>query len=178
MPICTKCGQENPDGFRFCGSCGTALDASPLVRQERKVISVLFCDLVGYTATAQAADPEDVSRMLAAYHGLVRVEIERFGGAVEKFIGDAAVGVWGVPVAHEDDAERAVRAALAILDAVEADVRVAVNTGEALVRLDECSRTRCRTVSSERRAEGERPKRHGQVIWRPLDGLTTHLRDG
>jgi class 3 adenylate cyclase len=137
VPVCTRCGQESPDGFRFCGSCGAELGGgSAPSREERKVVSVLFCDLVGYTAAAQAADPEDVSRILGAYHAAVRTEIERFGGVVEKFIGDAAVGVWGAPVAHEDDAERAVRAAFGILGAVDADVRVAVNTGEVLVRLD------------------------------------------
>ena len=75
------------------------------------MVSVLFCDVVGFTASAASADPEDVSRQLGEYHAVMRGEIERFGGTVEKFIGDAAVGVWGAPVAHEDDAERAVRAA-------------------------------------------------------------------
>lgn len=138
MAVCGTCGQTNPSGFRFCGGCGASLEEPPpTVASERKVVSVLFCDLVGYTATTQAADPEDVSRMLGVYHAAVREQIERFGGVVEKFIGDAAVGVWGAPVAHEDDAERAVRAALAILDAVGVEVRLAVNTGEALVRLDQ-----------------------------------------
>jgi DNA-binding SARP family transcriptional activator len=103
------------------------------VRQsERRVVSVLFCDLVDYTATAYSHDPEDVSRMLTAYHDEVRAEVERHGGVVEKFIGDAAVGLWGAPRAHEDDAERAVRAALALIQTVNFDVRVAVNTGEVL----------------------------------------------
>ena len=102
-------------------------------RSERKVVSVLFCDLVGYTATAYSQDPEDVSRMLTAYHDEVRAEVERHGGVVEKFIGDAAVGLWGAPRAYEDDAERAVRAALALVETVSFDVRVAVNTGEVLV---------------------------------------------
>jgi len=106
------------------------------VREERKVVSVLFCDLVGSTAAAHSADPEDVRRVLGEYHSTVRGEIERYGGVVEKFIGDAAVGVWGVPQAYEDDAERAVRAALAILDAISLDVRIAINTGEVLATLD------------------------------------------
>ena len=128
---------DNPEGFRFCGRCGVALggDADPVVRQERKVVSVLFCDLVEFTASAESADPEDVSLALGTYHALVREQIERFGGTLEKLVGDAAVGVWGAPVSHEDDAERAVRAALSIVDVVGVDVRVAVNTGEALVRL-------------------------------------------
>jgi class 3 adenylate cyclase/tetratricopeptide (TPR) repeat protein len=108
-------------------------------REERKVVSVLFCDLVGSTAVAHAADPEDVSRGLSVYHAAVRREIERFGGVVEKFIGDAVVGVWGAPQVHEDDAERSVRAALAIAESVNAEMRVAVNTGEALVRVSPAS---------------------------------------
>jgi class 3 adenylate cyclase/tetratricopeptide (TPR) repeat protein len=108
-------------------------------REERKVVSVLFCDLVGFTASAHAADPEDVSRSLTAYHVAVRAEIERFGGVVEKFIGDAVVGVWGAPQVHEDDAERAVRAGLAIVESVDVEVRVGVNTGEALVRVSPAS---------------------------------------
>ena len=102
-------------------------------------MTVVFADLVGSTALAERSDPEDVRALLGAHHSRVRLELERFGGTVEKFIGDAVVAVFGAPVAHEDDPERAVRAALAIRDsALEADVelRVAVNTGEALVTLD------------------------------------------
>jgi class 3 adenylate cyclase len=85
------------------------------VREERKVVSVLFCDLVGWTSTVHSADPEDVSDGLRKYHAAAAREIERHGGLVEKFIGDAVVGVWGVPAVREDDAERAVRAGLAIV---------------------------------------------------------------
>src|SRR4249919_1301671 len=135
--MCAKCGRENPEGARFCNGCGAAFgDEAPQPREERKVVSVLFCDVVGFTASAASADPEDVSRQLGEYHAIVRGEIERFGGTVEKFIGDAAVGVWGAPVAHEDDAERAVRAAFSMIEGVGVGVRVAVNTGEVLVRLD------------------------------------------
>jgi class 3 adenylate cyclase/tetratricopeptide (TPR) repeat protein len=109
-------------------------------RRERKVISVVFADLVGFTARSDALDPEDVEAFLGPYHERLRAELERFGGTVEKFIGDAVVAVFGAPIAHEDDAERAVRAALAIRDAIresgELEVRIAVNTGEAIVRLD------------------------------------------
>jgi class 3 adenylate cyclase/tetratricopeptide (TPR) repeat protein len=137
---CPSCGQENPDGFRFCGACGRSLTADTAVaRDERKVVTALFCDLVGSTAQAERMDPEDVSALLSHYHARVRAELERFGGTVEKFIGDAVVALFGAPVAHEDDPERAVRAALAIRDwtAGEPDlhVRLAVNTGEALVAL-------------------------------------------
>ncbi len=109
-------------------------------RRERKVISVVFADLVGFTARSDALDPEDVEAFLRPYHERLRSELERFGGTVEKFIGDAVVAVFGAPIAHEDDPERAVRAALAIRDAIresdELEVRIAVNTGEAIVRLD------------------------------------------
>src|SRR5437867_9637846 len=109
------------------------------VRKERKVVTVLFADLVGFTARAEALDPEDVEAILRPYHERLRAELERFGGTVEKFIGDAVMALFGAPVAHEDDPERAVRAALAIRDwAREEDnvqVRIAVNTGEALINL-------------------------------------------
>jgi class 3 adenylate cyclase len=108
------------------------------VREERKVVSIVFVDLVGSTARAERLDPEDVRAMLASYHGRVRTELERHGGTVEKFIGDAVVAVFGAPVVHEDDAERAVRAAIAIRDTVagpDVGLRIAVNTGEALVTL-------------------------------------------
>jgi len=135
--VCSQCGHENRHGARFCDSCGARLTGDPdSLVEERKVVTVLFCDLVGFTAGSHDADPEDVSRRLAVYHAAARRAIERFGGVLEKFIGDAVVGVWGAPVVHEDDAERALRAALAIIEAVEPDVRIAVNTGEALVRLD------------------------------------------
>ena len=138
VAICTQCGRGNPDEARYCMACAAPLGVHPAARrEERKVVSVLFCDLVGFTAITQASDPEDVSRMLGAYHAAVRGEIERFGGVVQKFIGDAVVAVWGAPTANEDDAERAVRAALAIVDAVDVEVRVGVNTGEVLVAVDE-----------------------------------------
>ncbi|HXW80687.1 MAG TPA: AAA family ATPase [Acidimicrobiales bacterium] len=106
--------------------------------EERKVISVLFVDLVGSTAAADGADPEDVRRVLAPYHARVKNEIERFGGTVEKFVGDAVMAVFGAPAAHEDDAERAVRAALRaveVCDDLGVQARSAVSTGEALVAL-------------------------------------------
>ena len=106
------------------------------MRRERKVVSVLFCDLVGFTAASETADPEDVDVALADYHRTVRGEIERFGGPVQKFIGDAVVAVFGAAVAHEDDAERAVCSGLGFLSACDLELRIAVHTGEVLVRLD------------------------------------------
>jgi class 3 adenylate cyclase/tetratricopeptide (TPR) repeat protein len=108
-------------------------------RRERKVVTVLFCDLVGFTSQAETMDPEDVEAILRPYHVRVRSELERYGGTVEKFIGDAVMALFGAPVAHEDDPERAARAALAIRDfAVEEglELRVGITTGEALVSLD------------------------------------------
>ena len=109
-------------------------------RRERKVVTVVFCDLVGFTQRAEQLDPEDVEALLGPYHERLRSELERHGGTVEKFIGDAVMALFGAPITHEDDAERAVRACLAIREwAVEDDdiqVRIAVTTGEALIRLD------------------------------------------
>ena len=108
-------------------------------RRERKVVTVVFCDLVGFTAQAESMDPEDVEALLRPYHQRVRTELERHGGTVEKFIGDAVMALFGAPTAHEDDPERAVRAALAIREfAVEEglELRVGITTGEALVSLD------------------------------------------
>jgi class 3 adenylate cyclase len=144
MAVCASCGQENPDVARFCLACGLPLErAETPPREERRLVSVVFVDMVGFTSLAERMDPEDVQARLRPYHDAVRTEIESFGGVVEKFIGDAVVGMFGAPVAHGDDAERAVRAALTVRDTIaamdEADrrlelkVRIAVNTGEALV---------------------------------------------
>ncbi len=146
MAVCPACGKELPGEFPFCPFCGAPLsEVEPRRRgaEERKVVTALFCDLVGFTASSESADPEDVDRVLTAYSAMARAQIEGHGGVVEKFIGDAVVGVFGVPTAHEDDPERAVRAALRIVEAAEELVavggaplrlRVAINTGEALVR--------------------------------------------
>src|SRR5215207_10711429 len=119
MPRCAVCGQDNPGGFRFCGACG-ALLAGPAraPAEERRLVTVLFCDLVGFTARSDEADPEDVGAMLRPYHLRLREEIERFAGTVDKFIGDAVMAVFGTPAAHEDDPERAVRCSLRMLEAI------------------------------------------------------------
>ena len=141
MQTCPQCGYENANHARFCSACGAQLADQPTTtREERKVVTCLFCDLVGFTARAELLDPEDVRRVLQPYHQRVRTELERFGGTVEKFIGDAVMAVFGAPVAHEDDPERAVRAALSIRDLLaedgELEVRIGIATGEALVALD------------------------------------------
>ena len=119
MTSCSRCGQDNPQGFRFCGACGSPLAAAPRqADEERKIVTVLFCDLVGFTARSDQADPEDVGAMLRPYHVRLRREIERFGGTLDKFIGDAIMAVFGAPAAHEDDPERAVRCAARLLEAI------------------------------------------------------------
>jgi class 3 adenylate cyclase len=127
-------------GAKFCSECGAVLvAAAPVVREERKFVSVLFADLVGFTSRAEQLDPEDVRALLSPYYARLRLELERFGGTVEKFIGDAVMALFGAPVAHEDDPERAVRAALAIRDWAReegrVEVRVGVASGEALIAL-------------------------------------------
>ena len=143
MGVCPSCGHGNPDGAKYCMQCATPLEGSR-VAEERKVVTALFCDLVGFTAMSESADPEDVDRVLGDYSAMARSAIESYGGVVEKFVGDAVLGVFGVPAAHEDDPERAVRAALRIVDKARdltnheggpLLVRVGVNTGNALVRL-------------------------------------------
>jgi class 3 adenylate cyclase len=144
MVICTRCGHENAAGARFCNACGTQFAAAETT-EERKIVTVLFVDLAGFTARADHLDPEDVRAILTPYYARLRLEIEAFGGTVEKFIGDAVVGVFGAPVAHGDDPERAVRAAFSVRVAIaelnagdgqlDLQVRIAVNTGEAIVSL-------------------------------------------
>jgi class 3 adenylate cyclase/tetratricopeptide (TPR) repeat protein len=143
MLTCPRCGQENPEGARFCLSCGNELSAAPAPSRERKVVSILFVDLVGFTSRSDRADPEDVQQTLQRYHARVKDQLERHGGTVEKFIGDAVMAVFGAPVAHGDDPERAVRAGLRALEAIQElnredpdldlSARAAVTTGEAVV---------------------------------------------
>jgi class 3 adenylate cyclase len=139
VPTCTHCGQENPDIARFCNACGAPLVEPGQPGEERRIISVMFVDLAGFTGRAEQLDPEDVRAILTPYYERVREELQRHGGTVEKFIGDAVMGVFGAPTAYGDDPERAVRAAFAVRDWAEQDgleVRIAVNTGEAIVELE------------------------------------------
>jgi class 3 adenylate cyclase len=141
MLVCRVCGQENTEAARFCLACGAPLTEEIRAGEERRIVTVIFVDLVGFTARAERLDPEEVRAVLVPYHERVRREIESFGGVVEKFIGDAVMGLFGAPVAHGDDAERAVRAALVVRDCVDElaggdlQIRIAVNTGEAVVSL-------------------------------------------
>jgi class 3 adenylate cyclase len=143
--VCEACGHPNAPGDRFCGECGAGVGASqhgttevmpgtPVAgispaagtsstagpEAELRLVTVLFADLVGFTAASEERDPEDVREFLSRYFTTSREIIERYGGTVEKFIGDAVMAVWGTPVANEDDAERAVRAAMDLVEAVPA----------------------------------------------------------
>jgi class 3 adenylate cyclase len=191
---CPTCGEENADRARFCSNCGASLEAAPLsAAEERKTVSVLFVDLVGFTARSDDADPEDVRATLRVYHDRLREEIERFGGTVEKFIGDAAMAIFGAPVAREDDAERAVRAALRITEAIEElnaerpgldlAVRGAVNTGEAVVALGARPERGEGLRHGRRRERGLSPpgscadrRRGGRSAHPPRDGGSDRVR--
>jgi class 3 adenylate cyclase/tetratricopeptide (TPR) repeat protein len=144
MDRCWSCRTELPADARFCPSCGAQTRAAAGAGEERKVVSVLFADLVGWTSRSERLDPEDVRAALVPFHERVRSEIERHEGRVEKFIGDAVMALFGAPVAHGDDPTRSVLAALAIRDAVaelnetrgfDLHVRIGVATGEAIVDL-------------------------------------------
>ena len=143
MRTCPSCGTENPDGFSFCGRCGSSLtEAAP---ERRKTVTVLFCDVTGSTALGERLETEAVREVMLRYFDEMRLAIEGHSGTVEKFIGDAVVAVFGVPVSHEDDALRAVRAAAEMLGRLEVlndefenrfssriGLRIGINTGEVL----------------------------------------------
>ncbi len=151
---CASCGNPLEPEARFCGECGTPVATLPAGGRvasvpapsagspvaERRLVSIVFADLVGFTTLAEGRDAEDTRELLSRYFDISRDVISRYGGVVEKFIGDAVMAVWGAPTAHEDDAERAVRAALELVDAVKAlgpgiEARAGVLTGEAAVTL-------------------------------------------
>src|SRR3954453_8674661 len=148
---CSGCDLSVPAGAKFCAECGTPVGAAaPRTAQaqpdrvaERRVCSVLFCDLVGFTPLSESRDAEEVRELLSRYFDTARTVIGRYGGVVEKFIGDAVMAVWGTPVAQEGDTERAVRAGLELVGAVAAlgaeinasalAARAGVVTGEVAV---------------------------------------------
>jgi class 3 adenylate cyclase/tetratricopeptide (TPR) repeat protein len=148
--ICASCGAENREGARFCDSCGAVLAETAPPREVRKVVTVLFCDVTGSTALGERIDPESLRRVMSRYFETAKAIVERHGGTVEKFIGDAVMAVFGVPMVHEDDALRAVRAADELRgglgelnDELEADygtrleLRMGVNTGEVVTGTEE-----------------------------------------
>ncbi len=173
MPICANCGQDNPEGFRFCGACGAELMPAPAAREVRKTVTVVFCDVTGSTAMGERLDPESTRRVMSRYYDAMREAIERHGGTVEKFIGDAVMAVFGVPVVHEDDALRAVRAAADMRGAlgelndelerdwgVRIESRIGVNTGEVVAgegqtRSQSATRSTSPPGSSKAAAPGE-----------------------
>jgi len=135
VTACPACGKENPDGFQFCGYCTAPLASEVPARELRKTVTVLFCDVAGSTALGEQTDPEALRALLARYFDGMKGIIESHGGTVEKFIGDAVMAVFGIPAAHEDDALRACRTALAMRDALPAlgiRARIGVSTGEVV----------------------------------------------
>ena len=187
MRTCPSCGSESPKGFAFCGRCGAPL-GSLAPTEERKVVTVLFCDLAGFTARSDGADPEDVRARLRPYHVRLRRETERFGGMVDKFIGDGVMAVFGIP-SHEDDPERAVRCALAMAEAVQElnreqpdldlAVRIGLTTGEAVVTLGGSRETEGvvgDVVNTAARLEGVAPI-GGVLVGEPTWAATSKLFD-
>src|SRR5215218_5019201 len=145
MIVCPSCGEENPAKFRLCGYCGTPLVAQLPAQEVRKIVSIVFCDLKGSTSLGESIDTESMREVISRYFDEMRTVLERHGGTVEKFIGDAVMAVFGLPALHEDDALRAVRAArgmqLALAElnddlerryGVRLANRIGVNTGEVV----------------------------------------------
>ena len=116
---CPTCGERSPDQFRFCGYCGMAFDEAPSIVQIRRTVTIVYSDLQGSTELGEKLDYEALREVVALYYGAMRTPLEGHGGSLEKFVGDAVIGVFGLPHAHEDDALRAVRAAAAMTDALE-----------------------------------------------------------
>mgnify|MGYP000049964235 CR=1 FL=1 len=136
MAACPSCGRDNADDARFCSACGTALAVVEPAREQRKVVTVLFCDLVGSTALGESTDPEALRARMRRYFEDLRAILERHGGTVEKFVGDAVMAVFGIPLSHEDDALRAVRAATEMRTAIAEhglEARIGINTGQVVV---------------------------------------------
>src|SRR5919199_1255297 len=145
MPSCWRCGRDNPEGSRFCNSCGAALAAGGAIVEERKIVTVMFADITGSTALGERLDAEALKEVMSAFFEAMRAEIEAEGGTVEKFIGDAVVAAFGVPRVHEDDPARALRAALRMRTRlaelnevlrerydVALELRIGINTGEVM----------------------------------------------
>ena len=135
VAVCAGCGRESPADFGFCPACGAPLGTVVAAREVRKVVSVLFCDLTGSTAIGDRTDPEALRALMRRYYETARVVLERHGGMVEKFVGDAVMAVFSIPVATEDDALRAVRAAVELRDTVHElglEARIGVNTGDVV----------------------------------------------
>jgi len=150
VSVCEVCGHENPPGASFCNACGAPLGQVDQTSERRKTVTALFCDVIGSTALGERLDPESLRRVLARYFDVAREAVERHGGVVEKFIGDAVMAIFGVPQVHEDDALRAVRAAQELRGALETlneelereygttlAVRIGINTGQVVTGTEE-----------------------------------------
>ena len=148
--VCPACGFENSEQARFCGGCAAPLDVVAPTRETRKTVTIVFCDVTGSTSLGERLDPESLRRVLARYFEAMRLVIEQHGGTVEKFIGDAVMAVFGIPVVHEDDGLRAVRAATGMREALarlneelehdygtRLEARIGVNTGEVVTGTEE-----------------------------------------
>jgi class 3 adenylate cyclase len=183
MIQCPSCGEENPERARFCLNCGGALGKSEPQAEVRKTVTVLFADVVGSTSLGERTDPESTRRMLSRYFDTMRRVIERHGGTVEKFIGDAVMAVFGIPTLHEDDAQRAVRAAHEMRSAVELlneelasaswnpiALRIGVNTGEVVAGEATAGHTLVTGDAVNIAARLEQAAEPGQVLL----GGTTH----
>src|SRR5438477_3324223 len=135
MTLCAARGHEIPEGAKFCPECGASVAPAAAPREQRKTVTILFCDVAGSTALGESTDPEALRALLARYFERMKEIVERHGGSVEKFVGDAVMAVFGVPVVHEDDALRACRAAIEMREALpELGIRgrIGLNTGEVV----------------------------------------------
>jgi class 3 adenylate cyclase len=135
VPVCASCGRETSDDFAFCPYCGAGFVEPAAAQEQRKTVTILFCDIVGSTSLGESTDPEALRALLARYFESMKAVVEGHGGTVEKFIGDAVMAVFGVPVVHEDDAFRAVRAASEMSEAFSGlgvDGRIGIATGEVV----------------------------------------------
>lgn len=144
MAVCPSCGTENTEGSKFCNECGTKF-AVTTVPEQRRTCTIVFCDLVGFTQRSESLDPEDVRQFLLPYYDLMTEEVTRYGGAIDKLYGDGAMAVFGVPTAHEDDPERAIRASLRVLERLPSlelnlQARIGINTGEVVVSIGHAAR--------------------------------------
>ncbi len=182
MTACASCGISNPPGSRFCNGCGAPLSAAATLREERKVVTVLFADLAGFTARAETLDPEDVRALLVPYYDVLTDEVDAHGGRVDRFLGDGIMALFGAPMAHEDDPERAVHAALRILErmpglGLDLHVRIGVNTGPVLFAEgtgDRDDSVTGDTVNTAARLQAAAPV-DGVVVGEPTYRATSHL---
>ena len=188
MIACPNCGQENPEGFKFCGNCAAPLAGAgaPAEHEQRKTVTVIFCDITGSTALGESTDPETLRTLLARYFERMKAIVEAHGGSVEKFIGDAVMAVFGVPQVHEDDALRAVRAAVEMREALPElglQARIGVNTGEVVTGTAERLATGDAVNVAARLEQAAAPREiligeqtfrrvHGSVEAEPVDPLT------